>query len=117
MPEVLFLLPKGGKGDKNHPEVPSSTSCNKRSCSLENSNLDNIEIVLLIPLAIVSLVIILTASFANNDFAFLTAQGCVCYLGQLGAVAASSPASHQSCEVSSSGCRGQEVLLAPWGFS
>lgn len=117
MPEVLFLLAKGGNRDKNHPVVPSSISCNKRSCSLENSNLNNTEIVLLIPLAIVSPVIILTASFTNNDFAFLTALGCVCYLGQLGAVAASPPASLLSCEVSSSGCCGQEVLLAPWGFS
>lgn len=117
MLEVLFFLAKGGNGDKNHPVVPSSTSCNKRFCSLENSNLNNTEIILPIPLAIVSPVIILTASFANNDFAFLTALGCVCYLGQLGAVAASPPALHMSCEVSSSGCRGQEVLLAPWGFS
>lgn len=59
--------------------VPSSTHCNKRSCSFENSNFNNTKIVLPIPLAIVSPVIIFTASFANNDFAFLTAPVCMLF--------------------------------------
>lgn len=86
--------------------VPSSTRCNKRSCLSVKSNPSNTKTTPRVPPAIVSLVIIFTASAASNDFAFLPAPGgvCVCYLGQLGAVAASPPTLHLSFLFSSSRC-------------
>lgn len=59
--------------------VPSSTHCNKRSCSFEKSNHKNIKVVLPIPPAIISPVIIFTASSANNDSVLPPAPVCMLF--------------------------------------
>lgn len=117
MPEVLFLLAKGGNGGKTIQWCPAAHTATKDLVHLKkkkknqtnkpqqktNHNPNNVKIILPIPPAIVSPVIIFTASFANNDFAFLPTPVCMLFRSA-GAVAASPPTSHLSCPVSSSEC-------------
>lgn len=85
---------------------------NKRSCCLKKkpakqNNPNNTQIVLPIPPAIVSPVIIFTASFPNNDFAFLPVPVCVLFRSAGGCGSCGGDAdARQPCR------RGREVLLA-----
>lgn len=72
--EALFPVAIAGKGGE---PIQWSPAANSATHTLQQKTLfiteTNAEIILPVASAIVSLVIIFTASFANNDFAFLPA--------------------------------------------
>lgn len=72
--KALFLVAIAGNGGE---PIQWSPAANSAACTLQQKTLfikeTNAEIVLPVASAIFSLVIIFTASFASNDFAFLLA--------------------------------------------
>lgn len=103
MPEVLFLSGKGGNGGKTIRWCPAAHTATKDLVHLKTAPPTTLKSSCRYHWQLLA-----QSSSSQLLLPIMTLlscqRWCACYLGQLGAVAASPPASHLSCLVSSSGC-------------